>query len=73
MFDKAMQARAETEGWKLVTTFNNGDDHPFLDIVPATSITWVIQRAKTGSLFHQGVLRMVAESRLRASKPKGKK
>lgn len=79
MLDKAQQAKANEEGWRLVTTFNLGDDHPLWDITThgprfktdRDASLWAIDMAKRGSSLHQQALKLVAESRLR--KPKGKK
>jgi hypothetical protein len=80
MWTKDQQAQAAPEGWRLVTTFNLGDNHPLWDIATVgprfttdrDASLAVIDAAKRGSAFHQRALQLVASSRMR-HQPKGKK
>ena len=80
MWDSTHQARANEEGWGLVTTFENGDTHPVWDIVihgkkfptAQTASLAVIEAAKRGGAIHQYALKLVTQSRIRVPK-KGKK
>lgn len=76
MFDKAQNEHAAREGWRLVTTFNNGDTHPLWDIATvgpkfssdrAASLA-VISAGRQGSALHQQAMKLVADSRLRGKK-----
>lgn len=76
MLDPKQQAQANTEGWRLVTTFNNGDTHPLWDIAVfggkfksdrAASLA-VINAARNGSTLHQTAMKLVADSRMRGKK-----
>jgi hypothetical protein len=81
MFDPKQQAAANEDGWRLVTTFNNGDTHPLWDIATfgpkfqsdRAACVAVIDAAKRGGAIHQQALKLVANSRMRPVKPKGKK
>lgn len=76
MFDKVHQERANAEGWRLVTTFNNGDTHPLWDIVAfggkfksdRDASLAVINAARNGSALHQTAMKLVADSRMRGKK-----
>lgn len=81
MWTAEQHAQAVGDGWKLVTTIDNGDTRPLYDIVnhgpkfpnaKFASIA-VIEAAKRGSALHQQALRLVLESRQRPATPKGKK
>lgn len=68
---------AESEGWALVTTFNNGSTKPLWDIkgltMPdAAARAFVVDRAKKLSPFHQLALKEVILSRA-APTPKARK
>lgn len=76
MWDQSQQDRAKAEGWKLVTTFNNGDTHPMWDITPhggsfkndRAACQAVIALAKQGGALHQHALKLVVQSRAREPK-----
>jgi hypothetical protein len=78
MWDSTNQTKAMGEGWKLVTTFNNGDKHPMWDVVShgprfkddQTAVRAVVDAAKRGGAIHQHALKLVTDSRMR---PTGKK
>ena len=78
MWDSTQQAKAMTEGWKLVTTINSGDTHPLWDVVShgpkfkddkAAGLA-VIDAAKRGGALHQYALKLVTDSRMRPTKGK---
>lgn len=81
MWTAKQHAQAVGEGWKLTTTFDNGDIHPFYDIVdhgpkfPNAKFAKiaVIEAAKHGSALHQQALRLELESRQRPATPARKK
>ena len=82
MWDSTHQVQAQADGWRLVTTFNLGDNHPLWDIVPSgpkfrtdrEASLAVIDAARRGGALHQRALQLVASSRMRTPKPtKGKK
>jgi hypothetical protein len=72
----AQQTRAHGEGWRLVTTVNNGETHPMWDIAAhgpkfktdQAAVLGVINAAKAGSTFHQQTLKLVLDSRVRKAK-----
>jgi len=79
MLDKTQIAQAQSEGWHLVTTFNNGDTHPFLDVARHGSKyqndqhagAAVVAAARAGSPLHQHALHLVYASRARTkTRPK---
>jgi hypothetical protein len=80
MWDSTHQDRAKAEGWRLVTTINNGDGHPLWDVAThgprfkddRTASLAVIDAAKRGGTLHQHALKLVADSRLRPTKGKKK-
>lgn len=81
MWDSTYQERAQAEGWRLVTTVNNGERHPMWDVVrhgerfktDQAALTAVIDAAKRGGALHQFALKQVMQSRMRPGKTKGKK
>ncbi len=80
MFDTTQLDLAKADGWKLVTTFDNGDTHPVWDIAAhgakfssdRAAAVAVVDAARRGGTLHQQALKLVAESRLRTPS-KGKK
>lgn len=80
MWTKDQHAQSLVGGWRLVTTFNNGETHPYYDIVPQgdafkterEASLAVIDAAKRGVLICQEALRLVMASRVKPS-PKGKR
>lgn len=76
MLDPKQQAQANSEGWRLVTTFNNGDTHPLWDIVvfggkfksDRDASLAVINAGRNGSTLHQQAMKLVADSRMRGKK-----
>lgn len=76
MWTKADQSRANEEGWRLVTTFNNGDTHPLWDIAmhgpkfktDRDASLAVIASGRRGSTFHATAMKLVADSRMRGPK-----
>lgn len=78
MLDDAQTQRAQAEGWKLVTTFENGSSHPVWDIAchgerfvsdHAAKLA-VIDAAKRGGVLHQTALALVFSSRAPAQPTK---
>ena len=67
---------AATEGWGLADIIDNGDVHVYLLVYPADkrfkntfqATAFVIERSRTGSVFHQRAMRLMAVSRLRPTK-----
>jgi len=78
MWDSTHQERAHADGWRLVTTFNLGDDHPMWDIAAdgpkfhndQAAALAVVDAAKRGGSLHQHALKLVTQSRMRAPKAK---
>lgn len=78
MWDEAKQTKANSEGWRLVTTVNNRDNHPFWDIAShgpryatdQAATLAVIDAAKRGGALHQHALKLVTQSRVRPTKEK---
>jgi hypothetical protein len=76
MFDQKQNDQANSEGWRLVTTFNNGDTHPLWDIAvfgpkfksDRDASLAVINAGRAGSSLHQQAMKLVADSRLRGKK-----
>ncbi len=76
MWDNKRQEQANAEGWRLVTTINNGDTHPLWDIATfgpkfnsdRDASLFAIEQAKRGSGMHQAALQLVANSRMRNPK-----
>lgn len=64
MWSKPEEQRAATEGWKLVTTFENGSTEPRYEVVPAKAMAFIVDRAKGMSVFHLNTLKLLAGSRL---------
>ena len=70
---EALNAVGKTQGWRLVTTIDNGTAHPYWDIagigVPDQQAKrFVLAQAKTGSKTHQQVMQLLLQSRTKAKK-----
>lgn len=71
MFDTTNQDAAQAQGWKLVTTVENGTTHPLWDIVrhggrftaDADAFRAVMDAASRGSAYHREALALVTGSR----------
>jgi hypothetical protein len=80
MWDSTREQRANSEGWRLATTIDNGDTHPVYDVATygpkfkhdRDAVNGVIAAARSGSEFHQQALQLVIASRARAT-PRKKK
>lgn len=80
MLDQQQIAQAQSEGWQLVTTFNNGDNHPFWDVArygakfPSDQAAGaaVVAAARSGRTLHQTALSLVYASRQRPTTAKAK-
>ena len=71
-----IQEQAKREGWRLVTTFENGTTKPLWDIAGVSvsdqaAKSHVVAQAKNLSALHQRALQLVIQSR--AGTAKGKK
>lgn len=68
-----MEVRAKSEGWRLATTVNSGERHPFYMVAGVAphsdkaAIAHVINLARSHSKFHQNALRIAAESLIRTT------
>lgn len=77
-WDPSLIDRAKAEGWKLVTTIDNGTTHPYLMVCShggpfpndLAAGAFVVSRAREGSALHRHALQLVAASRLRTAKGK---
>lgn len=70
--------KAKSEGWKLITTINNGTSKPFWDvaginITDRSALQHVVLKAKTGSKLHLEAMRLVMQSRGEPSPTRNKR
>lgn len=80
IWTKEHKERAAKEGWRLVTTFQNGSTHPQWNIARTepglktdqVASRFVFERAQQMSLFHQGAMKLVYASMVRPANPKKK-
>lgn len=74
-----IEAAGQREGWRLVTTIDNGTTHPYYDIAgtqfsDAAARQLVAAKAKRNSAVHQEAMRLVMHSRVKSGpKPKSRK
>lgn len=77
-WDPLMIDKAKAEGWKLVTTIDNGATHPYLMVTrhggpfpsDLAAGAFVVSQAREGSALHRHALQLVAASRIRTAKGK---
>ena len=74
-----VNTRAATEGWQLAEVIDNGTSAPYFAIFGlgglsnVAALAKVLTLARQNSEFHINVLRTVAHSRVRPSRPTRKK
>lgn len=81
MWEPLHEEQANAQGWRLVTTINSGDSHPYWDIATFgerfksdhAAFAAVLDAAKRGGALHQHALKLVAASRARPAKPAPKR
>lgn len=73
-WDKDMEGRAAKEGWRLVTTIDNGTTHPYYDVVRTpqsghpddkTALHLVLGMAQRNSPLHRHAMHLITTSRVK--------